>query len=148
MRNRKPRRPLTKSELLPLPPADVSRLSLKNHLALAALRAGQADDAMLTPLMNVLYFAYFLRDAAAIEQAELALFQRAEAALEACVTRGEVSGVFALTEDDRPVLEQLVSLHDAQLASVPRHRLLDAWARVDQVTRSGGRSPIPTAEAP
>ncbi|MBN3815852.1 hypothetical protein G3N57_04185, partial [Paraburkholderia sp. Se-20369] len=123
----KGRRPLSKAQLLPLPADQVRRLSLKHHLALAALHASRGDVAAIVTLLNVLYLAYFLR---AVGDVELDCYRDAEAALNACVARAERGEPWSLTSDERASLAQLVVTHDAQLAAVPAHRYLEAWDRV------------------
>ncbi|KVG51722.1 hypothetical protein WJ33_11155 [Burkholderia ubonensis] len=133
------RRPLTKTQLLPLPAEQARRLSLKHHLALAVLRDGRGDVETVATLVNMLHLAYFLR---VIGDTELDRYRRAEAALDACVARAERGEPWSLTADERTSLEQLVTTHDAQLATVPVHRYLDAWDCVQRVIVPGGRSPI------
>ncbi|WP_344676357.1 hypothetical protein [Paraburkholderia graminis] len=48
--------------LLPLPAAEVRRISLKNHLALAVLRDSRGAIEQLATLLNVVFVAYFLCD--------------------------------------------------------------------------------------
>ncbi|OJB06923.1 hypothetical protein BGV52_21795 [Burkholderia ubonensis] len=136
------RKPLTKAQLLPLPAEQVRKLSLKHHLALAALRSSRGDVDAIVTLLNVLHLAYFLR---AGDDAEVDCYRRAEAALNACVARVEHGAPWSLMGDERTSLEQLVTMHDAQLAAVPAHRYLEATDRVHRVTAPGRRSPIPTA---
>ncbi|MBR8028550.1 hypothetical protein KDX27_31415 [Burkholderia cenocepacia] len=136
------RRPLTKAQLLPLPVDQVRALSLKHHLALAMLRDGRGDIEAIITLLNVLYLAFFLRDSAPVA---LDGCRRAEVALDDCIRRAERGEPWCLADDERQALEQLVVMHDAQLAAAPAHRYLDAWDQVQRVMASGGRSPIPAA---
>jgi hypothetical protein len=134
------RRPLSKTMLLPLATAHVQRLQLKHHVALAVVRDGKGEVAQIATLFNALYLAFHLRDVADVS--ELALYQRAEAVLHAYTERAEQDEWF-LTGDERAVLEQLLIVHDAQLAEVPMHRYVDAMERLAAFDQSGGDSPIP-----
>ncbi|KUY84955.1 hypothetical protein WI25_35430 [Burkholderia cepacia] len=138
------RRPLSKAQLLPLAADHVRRLSLKHHLALAAVSAGRGDLEAIVTLLNVLYLTFFLSD----DAAELELVRRAEAALDACTRRVEGGAPWALSDDEQDVLAQLMVTHDAQLASVRLFRYQEAWERVHRIACSGGRSPIPAAATP
>ncbi|RQQ07107.1 hypothetical protein DF107_31670 [Burkholderia stagnalis] len=107
------------------------RLSLKHHLALAVLRDGRGDVEALATLVNVLYLAYFLRAAG---DAEHAPYRRAETALDQCAARAERGEPWSLTHDEHTALEQLVVIHDAQLAALPLHRYLAAWEHAARVS--------------
>ncbi|AOK06000.1 hypothetical protein LGM90_29220 [Burkholderia sp. AU28942] len=141
------RRPLSKAQLLPLPTADVQRLSMKHHLALAALRTGHADVEPIATLMNVVYLAFFLRDRG---DRDLARYRDAETVLANLIARVDAGdgapGAGALTDAERAALARLVVQLDAQLAAASMQRLANAWTRVERVACSGGRSPIPAAE--
>ncbi|KWI27195.1 hypothetical protein WM04_23560 [Burkholderia ubonensis] len=123
------RRPLTKTQLLPLPADYVRRLSLKHHLALAVLRDGRGDVDSLSTLLNVVALAYQL-DAADTGPADSARFRCAKQALEACVARAERGEPFTLTVAERAAIAPVLVHHDAQLARVPSYRYLEALARV------------------
>jgi len=127
---------------LPLPTAEVQRLSLKFHLALATLRAGHVDATACAALLNALYLAFWLRDA---RDPDLTLYQTADAALNAVMVRAEVGRSPTLTDPERVALERLVLHLDAQLAAAPLHRFVDAWAQLERLTDHGGHSPIPAA---
>lgn len=135
------RRPLTKAQ--PLPTAEVQRLSLKHHLALATLLAGHADAAACATLLHALYLALFLHDG---RDPDLGRYQAAEATLDTVIARAEAGGPPGLTDLERGTLERLVLHLDAQLAAVPLHRIVDAWGQLERVLHDGGRWPIPVAE--
>ncbi|OXJ22459.1 hypothetical protein CFB82_40770 [Burkholderia sp. HI2714] len=136
------RRPLTKAQLLPLPTAEVQRLSLKFHLALATLRAGHVDAAACAALLNALYLAFLLRDA---RDPDLTRYQTADAVLNAVMARAEAGRPSTLTDPERAALERLVVHLDGQLAEAPLHRFVDAWAQLERITHHDGHSPIPVA---
>ncbi|WP_323123342.1 hypothetical protein [Burkholderia alba] len=134
------RKPRSKILLLPLPTAQVQRLQLKHHVALAAVRDGHGDVAQIGTLLNALYLAFYLRDVTG--ETDRTLYPRADAVLRAYMARA-ISGDWRLADDERVVLEQLLVVHDAQLAAVPLHRFADAWDRLNALSESGGDSPIP-----
>lgn len=77
---------LTREMFLPLPTEKIHALSLENHLALATVRGGRGDLDQVICLVRVVYLAFYLRDATSTGT-DLDLYRRAEAALNACVTR-------------------------------------------------------------
>lgn len=138
------RRPLTKAMLLPLATDHVRQLQLKHHLALAALRDGHGGIEPLGTLLNVLYLAFHLRDVAG--EADVAFYREVEVLLDAYTARAE-SNDWTLLGAERGALEQLLAVHDAQLAAVPMHRYLDAWEQVNRFAQANGKSPIPRQAA-
>ncbi|QTO23909.1 hypothetical protein [Burkholderia seminalis] len=126
------RRTLSKAQLLPLPAAQVRRLSLKHHCALASLLNGHGSVDGIVTLSNVLELAFRLRD-----EREMVLYREAQAALSACVERAGRGDAWGATDDERRALEALLVAHDAQLTSVPAHRYLDALERVQRECASG-----------
>ncbi|OXJ06666.1 hypothetical protein [Burkholderia sp. HI2500] len=132
------RRPLTRAQLLPLPPAELRRIQLKHHVALAALRAENADAAQLATLLNAIYLAYFL------DPADPASCRRAESAVNQCATRADQGEPWALTDLERAAIEHVLTRLDAQLAAVPMHRYLAAFEQLQRVTTADAiASPIP-----
>ncbi|MET3632745.1 hypothetical protein [Burkholderia sp. 572] len=132
------RRPLTRAQLLPIPAAELRRIQLKHHLALAALRDAHADVAQLATLLNAIYLAYFL------DQAVPAPCRRAEAAIHNCIDRAERGGPGALSDLERAAVEHALARLDAQLAAVPMHRYVAAFERLQRVTTADTiASPIP-----
>ncbi|CAB3753277.1 hypothetical protein GQ57_19230 [Burkholderia sp. MSh2] len=134
------RRPLTKAMLLPLATDRVRQLQLKHHFALAAMRGEHGDIQSLGTLVNVLYLAFHLRDVAG--EADVAFYRGVEAILDAYAERAE-SDDWTLLDAERGALEQLLAVHDAQLAAVPMHRFLDASEKVYRLVQSNRRLPIP-----
>lgn len=108
------------------------RLSLKHHLALAALLSGRGDLNAIVTLSNVLQLAANLGTGNEVES-----YRRAEGALNQCVARAERGESWTLMNAERAALETLVAIHDAQLALVPVHRYLDALERVQQTHAPG-----------
>jgi hypothetical protein len=120
------RKVLTKEMLLPLSIGKVRSLSLENHLAFATVRVGRGDSQQVINLLRVVYLAFFLREQTASE-AEIDLYRRAEAALDACIERAEHAEQWLLLDHEQKAVERLLAVHDEQLAAVPKHRYLAAW---------------------
>lgn len=135
-RRKQRRKPLTKSELLPLPSARVRAMLLENHLAFAVVKSGMGDPDQVSRLLRVVYLAWFLRDASSTGD-DIELFRQGERALESCIERSVSSKEWTLDEREQDVVGQLLSLHDAQLAAVPSHRYLRAWERLQAFLTSG-----------
>lgn len=134
------RRPLTRAQLLPIPAAELRRIQLKHHLALAALRDAHADVAQLATLLNAIYLAYFL------DPADPAPYRRAETALQDCADRAARGEPGALTDLERAAVEHVLARLDVQLAAVPMHRYVAAFERLQRVTTADSVvSPIPAA---
>ncbi|WP_081421375.1 hypothetical protein [Burkholderia contaminans] len=132
--------------LLPLSTAKVRALSLENHLALSTVRAGRGDFDQICCLIRVVYLAYFMRGVT-MAGADLEAYRRAEAALDACIKRIEEGQPCLLLDQEQTVVEQVLVLHDAQLAAVPKFRYLEAWDHLQRFIASGKHSPIPKRAA-
>lgn len=128
--------------LLPLPAAEVRRISLKNHLALAVLRDGRGAMEQLATLLNVVYIAYFLSDC---RPDDITPYTDAEAALNRCTRRAECGEPLTPDAGEATLLERVIAIHDAQLASVPAHRYLSAWEQLQRIPAEGMAWPLPSA---
>jgi hypothetical protein len=140
-RRKSPRQPLTKNQLLPLPLATVRAMSLENHMAFAAVKAGNGSLAQMSSLLRVVYLSYYLRDEMASGE-EVDPYRQAERALERC-TRCSIEGsdAWTLMPDEEKVIGQIMVLLDAQLAAVPLHRFMRARDRLQTfVAANTGRS--------
>ncbi|WP_232458841.1 hypothetical protein [Burkholderia ubonensis] len=135
---------LAKHLLMPLPTEKVQALSLENHLALATVRGGRGDLDQLSCLIRVVYLAFYLRDATSAS-AEVEPYRRAEAALNACITRVELGERCLLLDHELATVERILVIHDEQLAAIPWHRYLSAWERLQRYIVAGKRSPIAAA---
>lgn len=132
------RRPLTRAQLLPIPAAELRRIQLKHHVALAALRNANDDVAQLATLLNATYLAYFL------DPTEPGPCRRAEAALQDCADRAARGESGALIDLERAAVEHVLARLDALLAAVPMHRYVAAFERLQRVTTADTVvSPIP-----
>ncbi|WP_322066489.1 hypothetical protein [Burkholderia ubonensis] len=114
----------------------VRSLSLKHHLALAALDTGRGDIATIVTLSNVLQLSVYLD-----VSGDLELFRHSEVALDECVARAGQGEPWMLTDEERTALKTLVVVHDRQLATVPTHRYLDALERAQRANTSDFRVP-------
>lgn len=132
------RRPLTRAQLLPIPAAELRRIQLKHHVALAALRNANDDVAQLATLLNAIYLAYFL------DPTEPGPYRRAETALQDCAGRAVRGESGTLTTLERAAVEHVLAHLDAQLAAVPMHLYVAAFEQLQRVTTADTVvSPIP-----
>lgn len=113
-------------------------MSLENHLALAALRAGAGSHAQMVCLLRVVYLAWYLREAC--PGVDIDLFRQGERALEGCIARSVPSREWTLPAHEQDIVGQILTLHDAQLAVVPAHRYLRAWEQMQAFLQSGRTS--------
>ncbi|KVA30545.1 hypothetical protein WI44_19475 [Burkholderia cepacia] len=140
------RKPRTKGDLLPLPTAKVRALSLENHMALAAVRAGHGGEEQICCLLRVVYLAFYMLNETGAG-ADLNLYRQAEAALEACIARAEQGAAWLLLDREQSTIAQLLVVHDEQLAAVSMHRYCTAWEDLQRFMTGQIRSPIPTSGA-
>lgn len=131
------RRPLTKAQLLQLPTDQVRRLSLKHHLALAALCDGCGDVELIATLSNTLALAFYLR-----ADGETEPYRCADTALTQCIERAERGDPWTMTDAERTALAALLLVHDEQLAAVPVHRYLEALEQAQHVSTPDFGLPI------
>ncbi|AOK67864.1 hypothetical protein C6T58_28850 [Burkholderia multivorans] len=123
------RKPLSKSDLLPLPAAKVRSMSLENHMAFAVVKAGKGSREQVSALLRMIYLAYYLREEVASGR-DVEWYRQAEQALEHCIERSVQSNAWMLTTEEQEIVGRILSLHDAQLAAVPAHRHVRAWERL------------------
>ncbi|MCY1263992.1 hypothetical protein D9M68_138100 [compost metagenome] len=129
----------SRAQLLALPDAELRRIQLKHHLALATVRDGQPDVAQIATLLNAVYLAFYL------EPGEPGPCRRAEAAVHDCIARGDRGGPVRLTDLERAAIEHVLTRLDAHLATVPMHRYLAAFEQLQRTTLAAAasrRSPI------
>lgn len=111
-------------------------------MALAVVRSGNGDCDQVVCLLRVVYLAFYMRRETA-SGADLDLYRRAEAVLDACIARAERGEAWTLREDELADVERVLVVHDEQLAAIPKHRYLAAWDRLQRFVTGTGRSPIP-----
>ncbi|CAB3773919.1 MULTISPECIES: hypothetical protein [Burkholderia] len=114
-------------------------MSLENHLAFAAVKAGAGGHAQMTCLLRVVYLAWYLRDTC-LPRADIELFRQGEQALEHCIERSLASGEWSLQVGEQEIVGQILSLHDAQLSAAPAHQYFRAWAQLQAFLKSGQAS--------
>ena len=71
--------------------------------------------------MRVVYLTFYLRNETSAG-GDFDLYRRAEAALNACVTRAEQGERCLLLDHELATVERLPVVHDEQLAAIPWHR--------------------------
>ncbi|WP_241239180.1 hypothetical protein [Burkholderia stagnalis] len=136
------RRPRSKAELLPLPAALVRDISLKNHLALATMRAGHGTPETMIALLRVLYLTYFIVEPTVADE-DIELFLQAEAALQQSIEVAGQGREWRLSDDALALIERLLVRADAIVGSVPKCRYLEAWDRLSRFASSAALSPLP-----
>ncbi|CAM2197189.1 Fis family transcriptional regulator [Paraburkholderia kururiensis] len=139
------KKPLTREMLLPLPLATTRALSLENHLALVAIRSGNGEADHISCLLKVVYLAWFMLDKSALD--ERALLRHAEHVLDRSMTSAEHGAQWTLPHDDYVVIEQILTLHDRQLASLPSHRYALAWKQLTRLATGSDHTRLPTPGA-
>ncbi|SAL66117.1 Fis family transcriptional regulator [Caballeronia humi] len=112
------RTPLTREQLLPIAPSKARTLSLKSHLALAALRQGQGNEDLASELLKTLYLTFFANEAEK-QNVLFETFLAAELALKACIHHAVTANEWRIDASHCEVIEALLRVYDAQLASLP-----------------------------
>jgi len=136
---RKP--PLTKSALLPMPAQSARELSLAHHLALAACRSDSGNRHQINELVRSVYLAYFLQRMG-FGDMPFECYKHAEAAFENALAVAAKSARWMISEQDAPVIERLLALHDWQLSEAPMHRVVEAEKQLRQFIAGTGVSPL------
>ena len=130
------RTPLTREQLLPLAPATARTLSLKGHLALVALRQGHGNADLVSELMSTLYLTFFANEAGT-PNAPFDTFLAAELALRACIHQAMTADEWRLEAAQCEVIEAVLRAYDAQLASLPVHKIEAAKVRLGRMLERG-----------
>lgn len=129
-----------RAALLPPTPESVRSRSLRNHLALAALRAGSGNGHLLSDLIRALYLAWYLREAG-FGTVRHAFFPEAAEALESSAARAKADDVWQVSPDEAAILGRLLALHDEQLANTPVGVMLGAQRRLLRFATSDRKTP-------
>jgi hypothetical protein len=131
--------------LLPMDQASAREQSLTSHLALVACCDGHGNGHLFNQLMRTVYLAWFLQqDGYGSEPA--GRFKAAEYAVEVALELAHTANVWVLAKDAVPAFESLLALHDAQLATVPLHKIINAERRLRQFLAGTARSPVPAVD--
>ncbi|WP_254227421.1 hypothetical protein [Burkholderia multivorans] len=133
--------------LLRLPLARTQTLSLEHHLALETIASGHGNVDLLVGLLKALYTAWNLRAEAPAGEG-IRPFQRAEAGLVRCIARAERGEARTMFDADKTAIEEVLVLHDRQLATAPAHRFLTAFDNLNRFAVEGLKSPIPPLFTP
>jgi hypothetical protein len=130
------RTPLTREQLLPIAPATARTLSLKSHLALVALLQGHGNADLVSELMRTLYLTVFANEAGK-PNASFDTFLAAERALKACIHQAVTAAEWRLEAAQCEVIEAVLRAYDAQLASLPVHKIEAAKVRLGRMLERG-----------
>ena len=137
-----PRKPVSKSMLLPMPRTSANEVLLGYHVALSACLTGTGTAHLFNELARALYLTFYLQESG-YGRLPMDLYKRGEALLEAALTRAEAEGTFEIAQEAAQILGDVLHLHDWQLQSAPAQYLVDAGERLTRFTRSDARSPLP-----
>ncbi|MDQ0621951.1 hypothetical protein [Paraburkholderia graminis] len=137
--NGAPRKPLSKTMLLPHTAAYVREVVLRNHLALAAFRCGQGNGERLAELVKALYVTWYLQETG-YGALDHALYLEAERILD-LAARSASRRIWLIEEKDCAPITRLLDLREQQLLSAPVHAVNEARARMVHFGRSDRRSP-------
>src|SRR5476649_1381426 len=128
--------PLTREQLLPMSAELACRASLHYHMTLATLRRGQGNADLVSVLLKAVYVAHYLLEP---EQSATyaGIFAQAETAIKSAIKTAAATSEWRLAESDCEGVEAILRLHDAQLASLPKHRVEGAKDRLMRVLERG-----------
>ena len=135
------RKPLSKSLLLPMAAQSARDMSLAHHLALAACRGDSGNRHQINELVRLVYMAYFLQRMG-FGDMPFEYYERAEAAFENALAVATKCAKWMISEQDSPVIERLLALHDQQLSEAPMHREVEAEKQLRQFLAGTGASPL------
>jgi hypothetical protein len=135
------RNPLSKSSLLPMSAQSAREMSLAHHLALAACRGDSANRHQINELVRSVYMAYFLQRMG-FGDIPFECYEHAEAVFESALAVAAKCGKWIINEQDAPVIERLLALHDQQLSEAPMHRVVEAEQQLRQFLAGTDASPL------
>ena len=135
------RKPLSKSLLLPMSAQSAREMSLAHHLALAACRGDSGNRHQINELVRSVYMAYFLQRLG-FGDMPFECYEHAEAAFENALAVAAKSDRWLISEQDAPVIERLLALHDRQLSEAPMHRVAEAERQLRQFLAGTSVSPL------
>jgi hypothetical protein len=75
-------------------------------------------------------------------EAPFEYYEHAEAAFENALAVATKSAQWIISEQDAPVIERLLALHDQQLSEAPIHRVVEAERRLRQFLAGTSASPL------
>ncbi len=118
-------KPLSESLLLPMSAHSAREMSLAHHLTLAACRGDSGNRHQINELVRSVYMAYYLQRMG-FGEVPFECYAHAEAAFENALAVAAKCAKWIISEQDAPVIERLLALHDWQLSEAPMHR--DSYA--------------------
>ena len=119
------RKPLSKSLLLPMAAQSARDMSLAHDLALAACRGDGGNRHQINELVRSVYMAHYLQRMG-FGDVPFECYEHAEAAFENALAAAAKCAKWVISEQDAPVIERLLALHDQQLSEAPMHRVVEA----------------------
>jgi hypothetical protein len=138
----KRRKVVSKKALLPLPQSTVDKISLGYHLALAACRGSGGNSHLMNELTRALYLTYYLGEMG-YERASAEFYRHAEAGLEEAIRRGHTDGVWRLEPAAALTIQDVLQIHDRQLATARTCHVADADKRLNHfITSDRRKSPF------
>jgi hypothetical protein len=135
------RKPLSKSLLLPMAAQSARDMSLAHHLALAACRGDSGNRHQINELVRSVYMAHYLQRMG-FGDVPFKCYEHAEAAFENALAVAAKCAKWVISEQDAPVIERLLALHDQQLSEVPMHLVVEAEKQLRQFLAGTGASPL------
>ncbi len=111
--------------LLPVPAISAQTMSLRAHLGLVAMREGKGSFVIATHLLGVMYLAYLLHEEP-LGELKLRAFNTTQDVLRRSVASAKRDGVWRVDQNDSWCLEQVVTLHDVQMQSMPAYLIAKA----------------------
>jgi hypothetical protein len=131
------RQQLKRSDLLPMSAAAFQAASLRNHLALVALRQGFGHAEIAGDLLQTAYLTYFICGIDA-DEASLETCVAAELTIKASVAHAKMAGEWTLKSEHAHYVEKMLRQHDVQLTTLALRTIDAAARRLSQVLEDGG----------
>jgi hypothetical protein len=110
---------LSKSSMLPMVSASERQLALTHHLGLAACRGNGGDKHLINELTRAVYLTYFLQQMG-FGALPFDAYMKAEAAISTALKNAERDGDWRIALRDASSLEEILAVHDEQLANAPQ----------------------------
>ncbi len=124
-----------------MPAQSAGELSLAHHLALVACRGAHANRHQINELVRSVYMAYCLQRMG-FGEVPFECYEHAEAAFENALAIAEKSAKWTISEQDAPVIERVLALHDQQLSEAPMHRVVAAEKQLRRFLAGESASPL------
>jgi len=127
---------MSRAMLLPTPTATAQKVSLHNHMALAALRQGRGNIDLAGELLKTVFLTYRLANKESLA-ADGGSFVLAESIIKAMIIRASNTHEWRLDDEHCEAIEQILRAHDADLATLPVHRIDEARRWLVKALESG-----------